>query len=250
MMPSMPHAALLLLVLLTAWSGACLATTTAKEIAKQEDQVKISRECAAVLVLSVPTVGLAAGAGMSYLATTSLCALGFCSTGVAGGSAAAWWQSLMVNGVTAGSTFAKLQSFAMTTSGGRNMYLAASILGGATGAAFVQDFCAWVDEAEPDSPRAKVVEVSLEAIAKGKQIKDRCDSSESCSAVASTIVQGAEAAADLVSAAKDYAVAQLTSPENHKAAMEGLAATRDFTSSVWNSFKKGFKEGLEGKNKE
>jgi hypothetical protein len=53
-----------------------------------EEEVKISAKCAAVLIAAGTTLG----AGSAYLLTpAALCSAGFCTTGVASGSFAAWW---------------------------------------------------------------------------------------------------------------------------------------------------------------
>jgi Interferon-induced 6-16 family len=128
---------------------------------QKEDEVEVSRECAGVLLVG----GSLAGGGTAFLATGSLLALlGFTSTGVAGGSFAAWWQSSMPM-ISSGSVFATLQSIAMAGAGSGTVALG-GMAGALPAAKFMKQVCAKVDTVEPDSAAAAAVALAVATVEK------------------------------------------------------------------------------------
>jgi Interferon-induced 6-16 family len=148
---------------------------------KEEEQVKISPKCAAVLL---GAGGL--GVGLAYTLTPALlCTAGFCHGGVSANSFAAAWQSTMPL-VTQGSLFATLQSIAMGGVGVK-VGLSGAALGVGTALMFINEFCFIVDETSPDSPLGQIFGASEKLVTTAIQTKsdaaDMCDSSETCAAM-------------------------------------------------------------------
>ena len=122
--------------------------------------LRISRECAAVLLIG----GGAAGATVAAaFVPTVLALVGFSGVGVTGGSYAASWQSSMgAVGIGHGTFFAKLQSIAMAGVGTKGI-IGGVIVGGVMGRKFIHDICEKVDALGPGH---WVVRVSMALIDK------------------------------------------------------------------------------------
>jgi hypothetical protein len=178
-----------------------------------EVEVKISAKCAAVLIATGTTLGASTA---YFLTPAALCSAGFCSTGVASGSFAAWWQSSMPL-VASGSMFAQLQALAMAGAGIGTITIAAGATGGVAGATYLKEFCAFVDETDPDSFAGKTMDASVTAVTTAIKTKEdlvtQCSSSETCTATVD-------------------------------ATTEMVAATGKFVATVFDSVVQGCKDGL------
>jgi hypothetical protein len=199
----------------------CLATCStcrAENLDVEEDNknnnnnnnnsIQISAKCASVITVA----GTALGAGAAFALTpAALCAAGFCSTGVAGGSFASWWQSTMPL-IAAGGLFAQLQALAMGGAGMTTITVTGGVLGGAAGVTFLSDFCTFVDETDPDSGMGIAFHASMKvviaAIETKESLETQCASSETCAAVTEAVAKA-------------------------------VTATVKSTSSMWNSFTTG-----------
>lgn len=151
-----------------------------KNAPSKEATVDISPDCAAALLV----IGAGAGGTILYFLTpAAMCTAGFCATGIAGNSFAAWWQSTMPL-VVKGGLFATLQSIAMTGTGG-SMTIGVGALGGsALAITYIEDFCAFIDESSEDSALRKTIRASLKGLELAKeippQVMDACKSSDTC----------------------------------------------------------------------
>jgi len=112
-----------------------------------DGSLRISRDCAAVLLIGGGAAGAAAAAAF---VPKVLALLGFSGVGVTGGSYAAFWQSSMgAAGIAAGSFFAKLQSIAMAGVGTKGI-IGGAMVGGVMGRKFLHDICEKVDDLGPE----------------------------------------------------------------------------------------------------
>ena len=122
---------------------------------QEQEGVKVSSECAAVLVTEGFVLGGLAAAAIPPAFFSLLEALGFAAVGVEAGSKAALWQSTFPL-VKAGSLFAKLQS--ITMSGVESTVIVpGSIAGGAVAASAVHKTCQVIDDVEPESTEGKAI---------------------------------------------------------------------------------------------
>ena len=174
-----------------------------EEEAKADDTINVSSNCAAVLLASGTTLG----AGVAYALTpAALCTAGFCAPGVAAGSFASWWQSTMPL-VVKGSLFAKLQAIAAGGVTGMGSSVAGAAVGGAVAASYLRDFCAFVDETDPESAMGRAfsasVSVVLTAIATKEELVAQCSSSVTCTAVTETVSEAGATAVESVSSMWD-----------------------------------------------
>lgn len=126
----------------------------------EEEEIPVSPECAAVLLVGGGTIG---GTTIYMLATPLLAILGFTSTGVAGSSFAAWWQSTMPL-IASGGLFATLQSIAMAGSGPGIITVGAGFLGGAVSASYLKEVCSVVDATEVGSIQGSMVATLLASV--------------------------------------------------------------------------------------
>jgi len=228
-------------------AAVCLLKCSKAQEPLVDEEVKISAKCAAVLV----TAGTALGAGAAYAFTpVAICSVGFCHAGVAGGSFAAWWQSTMPL-VASGTLFSQLQALAMGGVGIGSISVAGGALGGAAGVAYLKDFCAFVDETDPDSAMGLAFGGSLTAVTtviKTKEhVKTQCALSETCTAAAETGAAMAKAAVTTAIETKERLATQCATSETCTAATEVGVVTAKFVSTIWNSFIAGVKEGSEQK---
>jgi TM2 domain-containing membrane protein YozV len=119
--------------------------------------------------------------------------------------------------VASGSIFAQLQALAMAGTGIGTITVAAGAIGGVAGATYLKDFCAFVDETDPDSVMGKTIDASVTTVTTAIKTKDilvaQCSSSEICTATVD-------------------------------ATTEIVAATGKFVATLFDGFVKGFKEGL------
>lgn len=210
-----------LLVLLGCIGGSntvAAATSAGEQQPKDDDDddnekgVNISRNCATVLLV---TAGVSAGA-ISVLTPVAACTAGFCQAGVAGGSFAAWWQSTMPL-VAKGSLFAKLQALAMSGSGMQGISVTAGALGGTVAAGYVEEFCAMIDEADPDSATARATAAAVTAYdTVGKTISDlktECTNSESCTSAVNSVK-------DAATQTKEFVASSCASSETCRSTLE------------------------------
>jgi hypothetical protein len=181
------------LFLFSTFAALCMATCRGTDdpitcISPDENEdITISAKCASVLVVAGTTLG----AGATYVLTpVAICAAGFCPTGVAGGSFAAWFQSTMPL-ITKGSLFAQLQALAMGGVGTTTVTIGGGIIGGLVGGTYLSDFCAFVDEKDPDSAMGQAFDASVAlvntAIEAKIGIETQCASSATCTAVTETV---------------------------------------------------------------
>lgn len=159
-------------------SGYCTATTAPTA----DDDVKVSRKCAAVLLSAATTLG---GATAYYAVPAAMCAAGFCPVGVASSSIASWWQSTMPL-ISQGSLFAALQSAAMAGAGAHTI-ISGAVVGGAAGASYLQAICEYVDKTDEESTQGKAFEVTHSVVTTAIEAKNaaqqQCSESETCTAV-------------------------------------------------------------------
>ena len=177
--------------LFSTFAALCIVTSHeangSETCSPQEDQdITISTKCASVLIVAGTTLG----AGLTYALTpVAICAAGFCPAGVAGGSFASWWQSTMPL-VAKGSLFAQLQALAMGGVGATTVTVGGGIIGGLAGAAYLSDFCAYVDEKDPDSVMGQAFDASEALVTTFIDTKIRlegqCASSSTCTAMVET----------------------------------------------------------------
>lgn len=126
----------------------------------------VSPECAAVLAAT----GGGAGAGMTCVVGPMLRLLGFTATGVAGGSFAAYWQSMLPL-IKAGSLFATLQSIAMSGVGAK-VAIVSTIAGAYTLSKNINLVCEKVDAVEKDSYPGQLIQALLKMFRQGAQAAD------------------------------------------------------------------------------
>ena len=173
--------------------GSCEGAATENET----DSVHVSPKCAAVLLVGAGSIGAVAASALTPIA---LCSIGIYSTGIAGGSYAASWQSTMPL-VAKGSLFAGLQSAAM--SGTTLTVTAGAMLGGAVSISYLQDICTRVNEADPDSTEGQIYETSLMLVTKASGAQEKmmayCESSPTCSAIKASSVQASVATVKAIS---------------------------------------------------
>lgn len=178
---------------------AALASCQETDDPEEHEDINISTKCAAVLVVAGTTVG----AGLTYALTpAAICAAGFCPVGVAGSSFASWYQSTLPL-VAKGSLFAKLQALAMGGVGTTTVTVGGGVIGGLVGTAYLKDFCAFVDETDPDSAvgQAFIASEALvnTAIETKIGIEAQCASSETCTAVTEAASEAGSVAAKSIS---------------------------------------------------
>jgi hypothetical protein len=168
--------------------------------ASTELTVVVSPKCAAVLLVAGTTLGAGVASVAVTLTPAALCASGFCSTGVAAGSYAAWWQSTMPL-VAKGSLFALLQSITTTAStagAATGTILTGAAVGGAASAAYLHDFCVMVDKTDPESELGLVFDTCWFAAQKAGQTKEylvnQCTESTTCTAISTAAVAAADSA--------------------------------------------------------
>ena len=132
-----------------------------------DERVHVSPSCAVVLVVTGSAVG-----GLTSWALTGplLAVLGFTSVGVAKGSFAAWWQSLMPLVMT-GSLFSTLQSIAMAGVG--SSIVISSSIGGAATASQLRGMCEKIDAIDRESPEGKIISLLLKAEGKFEIFKEQ-----------------------------------------------------------------------------
>eukprot|EP00957_Ditylum_brightwellii_P033790 2560663-Ditylum_brightwellii.AAC.1 len=101
-----------------------------------------------------------------------------------------------------GSLFAHLQSLAMGGAGAKSFVLGGA-LGGGLGAAYLKEFCYFVDHADPDSAMGMAFDASEAAVVGAIQTKEdlmaQCASSETCAAVTSAVADASETALNTIS---------------------------------------------------
>ena len=165
--------------------AACFAQEESSPSWKEEDEnVDVSPKCAAILLASGTTIGVAS-LGLGYaLPPVALCSAGFCATGVASGSFAAWWQSTMPL-VAKGSLFAMLQSIAMGGGGSvsAGLMTGGSLIGASVAASYLRDVCSYVDKAEPNSPLGRIFDASATAVTSSIAAKDKIVASDTYATV-------------------------------------------------------------------
>lgn len=148
-----------------------------------------------------------------------------------------------------GTLFAKLQALAMGGVGIGSISVAGGALGGAAGVAYLRDFCAFVDEYDPDSAIGIAFEGRLTAVTTAiktkEHLKAQCASSESCTAAAGAGVAMANAAITTAIETKERLGSQCAASETCTAATEVGAAAAKYVSSLWNGFIAGLKEGFD-----
>mmetsp|Transcript_14733 Transcript_14733/g.27988 ORF Transcript_14733/g.27988 Transcript_14733/m.27988 type:complete len:354 (-) Transcript_14733:82-1143(-) len=179
------------LFLFVTYAALCIATCRGSNDSgtcspEENGDITISTKCASVLLVTGTTLG----SGVAYALTpVAICAAGFCPAGVAGGSFASWWKSTMPL-VAKGSLFAQLQALAMGGVGATAVTVGGGILGGLSGAMYLSDFCAYVDEKDPDSAMGQAFDASealvQTAIQAKIQVETQCASSSTCNAIAET----------------------------------------------------------------
>ena len=208
-----------------------------------EDQVKISPECAAALLATTAALG----AGATYALTPAvMCTAGFCPTGVAGSSFASWWQSTMPL-VKSGSLFAQLQSLAMGGAGMGKVTIAAGAVGGITGLGYLKKFCAIVDDADPNTAAGKAIALTVATgrgiVSSQEYIMEQCSSSETCTAAMMATWEAAASASQLarekMNEAKELLETQCASSELCLAGIEAGKTVQNFASNLWRSVIKG-----------
>jgi hypothetical protein len=163
-----------LFIFLLFFCRVCIAANTDDD---NGGDIKISPKCAAVLLAAAG----AAGVTVSTFTPAALCGAGFCSTGIASGSFASWWQSTLPI-VAKGSVFSYLQSVAMGGTASTTA-LNAAALGVGVG---VIAFCTYVDEADPNSAAGRSFDATYYAVTTvietAEQANAKCAASETCSA--------------------------------------------------------------------
>lgn len=188
----------------------------------KNEYIKISPKCAAVLLGGTGMFGTAA----AFATPTALCGVGFCPVGVARGTFASWWQSSMPL-VAKGSVFAKLQSIAM--GGSSSMAALQSVTGlgvgvGAAGAAYLENICTSIDEADPESAFGKFIDAIYYAVTAAiratQKASDACASSETCTA-------GKERAQGMFDVASESASSLYTTASDMKKKVENQCATSE-----------------------
>lgn len=201
---------------------------------------KISDKCAAVLI----SIGGTTAAGAFMMTPTALCTAVFCSTGVAGGSFASWWQSMMPL-VAKGSLFSYLQSIVMGGSG--SMTILQSMIGlgaGSAGIVYLKRFCDYVDETDPDSAVGKSFDATLSAVTAlvrtGEMIHAQCSASETCNAGKDKLMKAYNTAADL----KKNAEERISNSENFAAGKAKAGEMIDSAAITASSFWAAAKEGV------
>eukprot|EP00539_Tryblionella_compressa_P006060 CAMPEP_0178754448 /NCGR_PEP_ID=MMETSP0744-20121128/12163_1 /TAXON_ID=913974 /ORGANISM="Nitzschia punctata, Strain CCMP561" /LENGTH=262 /DNA_ID=CAMNT_0020408357 /DNA_START=66 /DNA_END=851 /DNA_ORIENTATION=- len=202
---------------------------------EDEREVYISKKCAAVLLV----FGATAGAGVTYVFTPfAACTAGFCSVGVAKGSAAAWWQSTLPL-VAKGSTFAQLQALAMGGVGMGKVTIAGVPFGAAMAASYIKDFCSRIDDAEPDSPMGKTASAAVSTVEAASKagatvgqtigyLQNECVNSKTC---ASMVEFGATLAADTSEKVRTL-TSELKKKWDESANSETYSKVVDFGSTV------------------
>eukprot|EP00959_Pyramimonas_sp_CCMP1952_P031262 655366-Pyramimonas_sp.AAC.1 len=192
-------------------------------------EVKVSPECAAVLITAGGAAGAVTAATVLPMLGAGWCATsGFCAAGVKAGSAAAWWQSTMPL-VAAGSTFSTLQSMAMSTgSASTGFIVIGSALGGATGARYLTELCGQIDAyaTDPDSVEGQAIYYNLKMVNEGIRAKE---------AIGEYLADAKEYMEPHVVAAKEY-----MEPRVRAAA----AATKVWLADTWQGFKEGWNEAV------
>ena len=143
---------------------------------KADENYPLSLDCAAVFMSSSCFLGAAAAAPISALA---LSYLGFTAVGVAKGSLAAWWQSLL-GYVAEGSLFSMLQSIAMTGAGS-TIYTVGGVFGGFMTKSvtnkktvkYVAGMCRRIDrEVSQKTKVGRMIEANTAAVKAAIKIKD------------------------------------------------------------------------------
>lgn len=231
-----------------------LGFATAEEPTNDYVDVEMSSKCAAALV----GTGALVGAGAAYALTpAAMCSAGFCSAGIAKGSFAAWWQSTMPL-VASGSLFAQLQSLTMASAGMGEITFAAGAIGGLTGAAYLKDFCIFVNDTDPESGTGKVIAASVaagRAIVAGKEfIVDQCAASETCIKTVEAALKGVESASQFArekaNEAREHWESQCDSSELCQAGAEIGTAVKKFFLILWRDIVNESEEGTGEKNSE
>jgi hypothetical protein len=216
---------------------------------KDQDEINISPKCAAVLLAGT---GIIAGTG-AMLTPTALCSiLGFCPTGVAGGSLASWWQSTLPL-VSKGSLFAKLQSIAMRGSG--PMTALQTVIGleiGFTGVSYINAICKAVDSADPYSAKGQLVELTYHTVSTvletpGKT-KELFEASEKFAAGKEVIAYAANAIAQTATDAMKIMEERCASSESCASGKEKvhemINSASQSSSSLWNAAREGGVSGM------
>eukprot|EP00798_Chlamydomonas_sp_ICE-L_P030714 gene30714-35742_t len=137
---------------------------------EQDATVHFSPECAAVLLLV--STGIGGGVAMTVMpmAGLGMCAAsGFCAVGPTAGSFAAWWQSTMLGGASAGSLFSILQSIAMKKVGVSTTVVIGGMLGGSVGAGYINNFCGYIDEVDPKTKTGVFIQLATAGVEKTAQ---------------------------------------------------------------------------------
>lgn len=143
---------------------------------KVDENYPLSKDCAAVFIVASCFLGAAAAAPISALALNYL---GFTAVGVAKGSLAAWWQSLLAN-VAQGSLFSILQSISMTGAGGA-IYTVGGVFGGFLAkditdkktVEYVAGMCRRIDsEVSQKTKAGRIIEANTAAVKTAIKIKD------------------------------------------------------------------------------
>ena len=215
--------------------------TNTNSDSKDQTDAKISPKCAAVLLAAAGTAGVTAAA----FTPTALCTAGFCSTGVAGGSFASWWQSTMPL-VAKGSLFSYLQSIAMGGAG--SMVVLQNIVGaviGVKGISYLGDFCAYVDDVDPESAAGRSVELAVYTVTTSLEItekaKELCADSSTCMAGKEMITSAAsmviETAGEVKKKADEFCTDSETCALGREKAMAIVSSAADISSLLWNSLK-------------
>ena len=198
-----------LFLLLVTFASLGLANSDSDQASTDPDpEVGISAECASVLLAA----GGVGGALTAYMfAPAAMCAAGFCGTGVAASSYAATWQA-SIPFVIQGSVFALLQSASMAGVGVKT-YVAATAVGGAVMLSRLENFCASVDAADPESGEGKardaVHTTLVQAVSATNKLISKCDASESCSQARQVVMDTATGAAHVANFASSIAVESL-----------------------------------------
>ena len=219
------------------------ALLVAASTQERVDEVKVSAECAAVLITSSTAMG---GAVAYALTPAAICSAGFCSASVSAASFASWWQSTIPL-VAKGSMFAALQSAAVAGSGA-SITVAVGAVGGAAGAAYLNSFCGFVDTAAPESMIGRAAGASVMAVQHYSKTKQRASEACAASASCSTTVDAASAAADATANAAT-AVADATAnaasaaadatAEHVSNAKQKAAGVVDAAASLWGRLRTG-----------
>jgi argininosuccinate lyase len=142
--------------------------------------------------------------------------------------------------IASGSLFATLQSIAMSGTAAASTVKVGAVLGGIAGAAHLKDFCAFVDETDPDSNLGMTFSTAHKTVTKAIETKEtlekECASSETCSAMYETAANVAAATVEAAKQTKQKVEDSCASSEACSAWKEAAgkaAETAGKTASLW-----------------